>query len=108
MAADVGQFSIPASTTGNIDINIGLTPTYSDLYWQGSAILPGHGHQRGSDAWCFSDTGNGPANKYIRVKNTAGTLIIEGTVSYLTNKIRLNLTTNTSGSAIPVLAVFGN
>jgi len=108
MAQDVGQFSIPSGTTGNYDITVGITPTYSDLYWQGTSILQGHGHQRGSDAWCFSDTTNSPTNKYIRVKNTSGTVILEGTVSYVTNKFRFNITTNTMGSALPVLAVFGN
>jgi len=109
MAQDVGSFGITAGVTGNLDVTLPFTATYSDLYWQGSTILPGHGHQRGTDAWCFSDLNSGPVNKYIKVKNTAGTVILEGTwVTYTSNKIRFNFTTNTLGSSLSILAVFGN
>jgi len=110
MAADVGQFSIPTSASGVFDISsLPFTPTKSDLYWQGASILPGHGHQRGSDAWCFSDTTSSTVNKFIKVKNTSGTVILEGTwTSYPANKIRFNITTNTLTSSLPVLVVFEN
>ncbi|MGM3248376.1 hypothetical protein, partial [Bacillus cereus group sp. Bc253] len=63
MASDVGPLTIPTGTTGNIDVTLPFTPTKMDLFWQGATILPGHGHQRGSDAWCFSDEGNVSVNK---------------------------------------------
>ena len=109
MASDVGQLSFPGGLTGNLDFSVGITPTYSDLIFKGPSILPAEGHQRGTDAWAFSDDTTVPVNKFFRVKNTSGTVVLEGTwVSYPTGKIRVNITTNTLSGALPALAIFGN
>jgi len=109
MAADVGQISFPTGTTGNLDFSLAFTPTKSDLIFKGSGILPAEGHQRGTDAWGFQNTSSVPVNKFFRVNTSAGSLLLEGTwVSYPTNKLRVNITTNNLVSSLPALLIYEN
>lgn len=109
MASDVGQVSFPPGVTGNLDFNVGFTANRSDLIIKGANIQPAEGYQRGTDAWCFSDNSSGPVNRFFRVKNTSGTVVLEGTwVSYPTNKVRVNITTNTLTFSLPALLIYEN
>ena len=107
MARDIGNASFTAGT-GSKSINIGMTATYMHIVIKGSGIKTFEGWIRNGYQYCFPADGEGvETTKALKVKNTSGTVILEGTwTSFSGNNVNFNLTTN---SAPPdMLLIFGN
>lgn len=108
MATDCGPATI-TSGTGTKTIAIGMTATWLDIVIQGPGLKRSLGYIHGGYQYAFSDdTVNTPASKAIQVKNTAGTVVLEGTwTSFTGSNVVFNITTNTLG-ALNAMFIFGN
>ena len=107
MARNIGTANFP-SGTGAKALNIGMTATWMQLVFSGSGIKNSTGWIENSDQYCIPAEGDSAVNKAIRVKNTSGTVVYEGTwTSFSGNNVNFNITTNTLGTPA-VLLIFGN
>ena len=109
MASNCGTVAL-TSSTGAKSFNIGMTANWCQVRIRGSGLQASEGFVYGGDQYCYSDPTTGlPVNKAIQVKNTAGTVVIEGTwTSFSGSNVNFNITTNTTGATQSVLLVFGN
>jgi len=109
MASNCGPFGI-STGIGTKTINIGMTAIWMQIDIRGPGLKPMKGIMYGGDQYCYSnDTVATAYNKAIRVENTSGTVVLEGTwTSFTGNNVVFNITTNTLGSSQSTLAAFGN
>jgi len=109
MATDCGPGTITAGT-GSKTISIGMTATWLDLIIQGTGLKKSTGFIHGGFQYAFSDdTTMTPVSKAIQVKNTSGTVVLEGTwTSFTGTNVIFNITTNTLGASQNVMLIFGN
>jgi hypothetical protein len=108
MAVDTGTASF-TSGTGTKTINIGMAATWMEVYFFGSGIKPSHGFIAGGTQYVSSDPNSSlTTGKAIQVRNTSGTIILEGTwTSFASNNVNFNITT--APATMPqMLLNFGN
>ena len=109
MASNCGPIGFTAGVTGSKTTNIGMTANWLRLEFRGTGLQPSTGVVYGGDQYALSDSTSSPVNKHIQVKNTSGTVVLEGTwTSFTGNNVVWNITTNTLPSNLSVLATFGN
>lgn len=109
MASNCGPIGFAPGSTGTKTTNIGMTANWMRLEFRGSGLQPSTGIAYGGDQYSLPDSTTSPVNKHIQVKNTAGTVVLEGTwTSFTGNNVVWNITTNTLSTAISGLASFGN
>jgi len=106
MARDIGLKTLTA-TSGNQVVTLPFTPTWMRLTARTTGIKPFTGYIDNGDQYSFGDDTSGAVNKAIKIRNTSGTVVMEGTwVSFTTNAVTFNLTTFTT---VPqMLLEFGN
>lgn len=105
MARDVGTATFPPST-GSKSVNIGRLATDMVITFKGPNILPAELHIAGGYQYGFSDNASTALTK-LQVKNTSGTVILEGTwTSFSGTNVNFNITTQT-GSVPQMLLDFG-
>ena len=109
MARDIGNAGL-GTGTGAKSINIGMTATYMHIVIKGSGLKSFEGWIRNGLQYCFPADGEAMVtNKALKVKDTSGTVVLEGTfTSFSGNNVNFNLTTNSLGTAPDMLLVFGN
>jgi len=109
MAQDTGTFGL-STGTGSKVFTIGMNATWMQIFIQGSGLQPMKGFIAGGFQYCYSDsTTASPTTKAIQVRNTAGTVVLEGTwTSFASNQVTFNITTNTLGASQSTLIFFGN
>lgn len=107
MARDVGTASFSLGT-GSKSINLGRTATDMRIVFKGSGINPSEGYIAGGYQYAFYDNNaTADSTKAIRVRNTSGTTILEGTwTSFSGNYANFNITTQT-GAVPQMLLDFG-
>jgi len=106
MARDIGLKTLTA-TGGNQSVTLPFTPTWMRLTSKVSGFKPFQGFIDNGDQYSYSDDTSGAVNKAIRIRNTSGTVVLEGTwVSFTTNSVTFNLTVFTSSPQL--LLEFGN
>jgi len=109
MASNCGPIGFTAGVTGTKTTTIGMTANWMRLEFRGSGLQPSTGVTYGADQYALPDSTTSPVNKMIQVKNTAGTVVLEGTwTSFTGNTVVWNITTNTLASSVLPLATFGN
>jgi len=108
MAIDGGNASFTPGT-GTKTIALGMTPTWMRITVKGSAFLPFQGFIYSGFQYCYPDNStNLDTTKAIKIKNSAGTVVIEGTwTSFSSNNANFTLTTN-SGTPPTMMLEFGN
>lgn len=95
--------------TGTKTTSLGLTPTWIEIQFGGSGILHSFGYASGGSQHCYPDANSSAVSgKAIQVKDTSGTVILEGTwVSFSGGNVTFNITT--APSTMPqMLLRFGN
>lgn len=107
MARDVGTVTL-TSGTGSKTVNIGRNATDMRIVIKGSGINPSEGYIAGGFQYAFYDQNQtADVTKAIRVRNTSGTTIFEGTwTSFSGNNVNFNITTQ-SGTVPQMLLDFG-
>jgi len=109
MANNCGTTSFGAGVTGVKSTNIGMTATWIRLDFRNSGTKPSIGYVYGSNQYSLPDDTTITSTKAIQVKDTSGTVILEGTwTSFSGTNVNFNVTTNTSGSNLSCLLSFGN
>jgi len=108
MANDVGTASF-ISGTGAKSTNIGMLATWMEIEFGGPSIKHSKGFIYNGSQYCFSDDASvAVSGKAIQVKNTAGTVVLEGTwTSFSGTSANFNITTQT-GTVPQMLLKFGN
>lgn len=107
MARDVGTATLTTGT-GTKVVTIGRQATDMRIVFKSPNILPAEGYIAGGFQYAFSDNANtADTAKCIKVKNNAGTTILEGTwTSFGTTTVTFNITTQ-SGTVPQMLLDFG-
>jgi len=111
MAYDGGSATFPTGT-GAKSTNLGITGcTWIKFRIQGPGYLPYYGYAfaSGSYQYNYSDATSALDNtKAIKVRNTAGTVVIEGTVTgFSGTNVNFNFTTNVASPPI-MMVEYGN
>jgi len=108
VAIDAGTATF-SSGTGSKTISLGFTPAWIEIEFGGSTIKHSHGFVYSGFQYVYPDNDSVITNsKCIQVKNTTGTVILEGTwTSFPTNQVVFNITTQT-GSVPQMLLKYGN
>lgn len=92
MARDIGTATFTPST-GVKSVNIGVRATDMIIIFKGPGILPAEFHIAGGYQYGYSDDST-VANTFLRVKNTSGSVILEGTwTSFGATHANFNITT---------------
>lgn len=106
MARDVGTATL-ASGTGTKTINIGRLATDMHIIFKAPGIMPSEGYIAGGYQYSFSDAAALSDTKAIKVRNTSGTVVLEGTwTSFTGTHVNFNITTQT-GTVPQMLLDFG-
>jgi len=115
MALDGGNANIGVGTGAkSINMGVSLTSmTWLKAYYQntGYKSFRGFSYTGTTYQYCFPDGDTTPfvVGKFIQIRNSSGTIVIEGTFTgFSGNNITLNITTNTSASPLSVLFEWGN
>lgn len=105
MAVDNGPFDL-GTGTGTDSFPVGFTPTWAIVNAQGSGIRDMKGFTAGGGhATVYPGPGEAlNTTKPILVKNTAGTVVLEATITFSTNQVNIVKTVNTLGT--PRLNIF--
>lgn len=108
MAQNTGTATFPGGT-GAKSLNIGMTATWMEIHFTGSTIKPSDGFVYGGNQYALSDPNStATSGTAIQVRNTSGTVILEGTwTNFSGTQANFNITTQT-GSVPQMLLVFGN
>ena len=107
MASNTGTASFPAGT-GVKSINVGMLPNWMQIDFGGSGIKHSRGFIYGGNQYSYSDDTSSTVTKAIQVKDTSGTIILEGTwTSFSTTYANFNITTAPATSP-QMLLTFGN
>ena len=105
MSRDIGlaSFNSGASQT----LTLPFTPTWMRITVRTTGYKPFTAYIDNGDQYCYGDDTSGAVNKAIKIRNTAGTVIQEGTwTGFPTNAASFTLTTNTAQPQM--LLEFGN
>lgn len=107
MARDVGTASLTPGT-GAKSVNIGRTATDMRIVFRAPGFSPSDGYIAGGFQYAFYDSAStADSTKAIRVRNTSGTTVLEGTwTSFSGNFVNFNITTQT-GTIPQMLLDFG-
>jgi len=107
MARDIGNINFPTGT-GMKSLNIGMLATYMHIVIKAPGIKDFEGWIRNGLQYCYpapNELMN--TSKAIKVKDTSGTVVLEGTfTSFSGTNVNFNLTTNTAQP--DMLLIFGN
>ena len=108
MANNCGTATFPPGT-GSKTVTIGMVPTWMEIHFKGSGIKESDGYIYGGNQYCFSDpSSTSTLSKAIQVRDSSGTIILEGTwTGFSSNQANFNLTT-VPASPPQMLLVFGN
>lgn len=108
MSSNTGTATFTTGT-GTKSIVVGILPTWCEVEFGGSNILHSHGFIYGTSQFVYPDPNSSITNgKVIQVKDTTGTVILEGTwTGFSGTQINFNITT--APTTMPqMLLTFGN
>lgn len=106
MARDVGTATL-TSGTGAKSINIGRLATDMHIVFRGAGLNPSEGFIAGGYQYAIYDPNLVADTKAIRVRNSSGTTVLEGTwTGFSGTNVTFNITTQ-SGTVPQMLLDFG-
>ena len=109
MAVSAGTVTL-SSGTGAKSVNIGMIPTWFNIEFSGSGIKYSKGYIYNTAQWVRPDIDSSIIpSKVIQVKDTTGTIVLEGTFTSYSGGTQINFNITTQTGTVPqAFLSFGN